>query len=69
VPAPNIAELLCAITDAALALDPADRLELASLLIESVEGSDQDEAWTQAWTQELNRRSAAADARSERGRP
>jgi hypothetical protein len=56
------------LTDAALELDPADRLELASALIDSVEGVI-DPSWEPAWTDELRRRSEAADARAVRGAP
>ena len=50
----------------ALELDPAERLQLAAELIDSVEGPE-DPEWTQAWAEELQRRSAAADARDARG--
>jgi putative addiction module component (TIGR02574 family) len=59
---------LHALAGAALSLDPADRLSLASLLIDSVEESA-DPDWEAAWTQELKRRSAAADGRAVRGAP
>lgn len=52
----------------ALSLDPADRLRLASELIDSVEGPPEPE-WAVAWTGELQRRSAAADDREARGLP
>lgn len=57
-----------AITDAALALDPSERLELANLLIDSVEDGNLDKSWTEAWAKELDRRSVSANSRSERGR-
>jgi putative addiction module component (TIGR02574 family) len=57
-----------ALTDAALTLDPADRLALATLLIDSVEDAP-DPRWAEVWTEELHRRSAAADARQVRGAP
>lgn len=56
------------LTSEALALDAADRLRLASELIDSVEGAD-DSAWTAAWTTEIQARSAAADAREAAGLP
>jgi hypothetical protein len=52
----------------ALALDPADRLRLASELIDSVEGPA-NPAWEAAWTAEIGLRSAAADAREAAGEP
>lgn len=52
----------------ALNLDQADRLRLAAELIDSVEGPA-DPDWERAWTAELDRRSAAADAREGRGEP
>ena len=57
---------LHALTDAALTLDPADRLALATLLIDSVE-DPADADWETSWTEELQRRSAAADERAVRG--
>ncbi len=54
------------ITAEALALDAADRLRLATDLIDSVEGPT-DPQWTAAWRAELRARSAAADAREVRG--
>lgn len=59
---------LHALADAALALEPGDRLALASLLMESVEEPG-GEDWETAWTEELQRRTAAADAREVRGSP
>ena len=59
---------LHALADAALNLDPADRLALASLLIDSVEDPS-DAGWEATWTEELQRRSAAADSRKVRGAP
>ena len=59
---------LHALTDVALTLDPADRLALATLLIDSVE-DPADADWETSWTDELHRRSAAADARPVRGVP
>lgn len=56
------------LTSAALALDPADRLRLASELIDSVEGPA-DPAWAERWTTELRRRSSAADEREAQGQP
>ena len=55
------------LSDLMLALDPADRLALAALLIESVE-REPDAEWRRSWTEELRRRTAAADAREVRGR-
>ena len=52
----------------ALNLDEADRLRLAAELIDSVEGPA-DPAWEHAWSAELDRRSADADAREARGEP
>ena len=50
--------------DAALALPPEVRLELASKLLASVEdGSGED--WTQAWREECDARVAAADSAAE----
>ncbi len=54
------------VTTEAMALDPADRLRLAAELIGSVEGPE-DPEWTAAWSAELQRRSADADARAARG--
>jgi putative addiction module component (TIGR02574 family) len=56
------------LTDAALALDPAERLALASTLIDSVE-DPVDLDWESSWTVELERRSAEADGREVRGSP
>ncbi len=56
------------LTTEALALDPADRLRLATELIDSVEG-EADPTWSERWTGELQRRSADADAREARGEP
>lgn len=53
---------------AGLDLDPADRLALASLLIDSVEEAT-DPGWEASWTEELTRRTAAADGRAVRGAP
>lgn len=55
------------LSDLMLALDPADRLALAAMLIESVEQVP-DPEWRRSWTEELRRRTAAADARPVRGR-
>ena len=52
--------------DEALALPEADRLDLASELIASVDGpSDGD--WQAVWTAEIDRRIAAADRRGDSG--
>jgi putative addiction module component (TIGR02574 family) len=59
---------LHALATAALSLEPADRLALASVLMDSVDDAP-DPEWSHAWTDELRRRSAAADARSVRGAP
>ena len=56
------------LTDVALALDPADRLALASVLIDSVEDAVEP-GWEAGWTEELRRRSKAADTRPVRGAP
>ena len=50
----------------ALNLGEADRLRLAAELIDSVEGPA-DPAWERAWSAELDRRAAAADARGGAG--
>lgn len=50
----------------ALALDPSDRLRLATELIASVEGAE-DPAWSEVWSQELANRSGAADVRHDLG--
>lgn len=55
-----------ALAQEALALDPAERLELATELIDSIEGSI-DSAWSAAWAGELRRRSETADGREKRG--
>ena len=54
------------LTSEAMALDPADRLRLATELIDSVEESA-DREWAEQWTAELQRRSAAAAEREELG--
>lgn len=54
------------VTTEAMQLEPADRLRLAAELIDSVEGVE-DPGWADAWSAELERRSAAADAREARG--
>ncbi len=61
-----MAHSLSELTTEALALDPADRLRLASVLIDSVEGAI-DPAWADLWTAEIARRSATADDREARG--
>lgn len=48
------------ITTQALALDPAERLQLASRLIDSVEGPE-DPGWASAWSAELDRRAAEVE--------
>lgn len=55
------------LAQAALELDPAERLQLASELIDSVEGPT-DPAWSSAWAAELERRVGEADRSEERGR-
>lgn len=50
-----------AVIEQALRLDPAHRLELATRLLDSVE-EPESEAWTTAWTAELDRRSHAMGA-------
>ncbi len=55
------------LAQAALELDPAERLQLASELIDSVEGPS-DPAWSAAWASELERRVHEADQSGERGR-
>ena len=52
----------------ALNLDESDRLRLAAELIDSVEGPA-DPGWERAWSEEINRRTAAADARESCGEP
>ncbi len=54
------------LAEEALALDAAERLQLAAELIESVEGAP-DPAWFAVWSDELRRRSEATDAREVRG--
>jgi putative addiction module component (TIGR02574 family) len=56
------------VTTEAMALDPADRLRLAAELIDSVEGAENPE-WSAAWSAEIQRRTADADARAARGEP
>lgn len=56
------------VTAEAMALDPSDRMRLASELIDSVEGAE-DPAWEGAWAAELDHRASEADQRGERGRP
>ena len=53
---------------AGLDLEPADRLDLASLLIDSVEEAT-DPGWEASWIQELARRTVAAEGRAVRGGP
>jgi len=55
------------VRQAALALPPADRLALATELLGSVEGTDSE--WESAWSAELDRRAAEADAHPEQGVP
>ena len=50
--------------DAALALPPEERLELASKLLASVEDAPSDE-WSEAWLAECDARVAAAQAGTE----
>jgi putative addiction module component (TIGR02574 family) len=52
----NAAELL----QQALGLPAEDRLALATELLNSVEGAE-DEEWSQAWLRELDRRAAAVE--------
>ena len=52
----SVAELL----RLALALPAGDRLALATELLNSVEGAE-DQDWSEAWVQELDRRAAAVD--------
>ena len=54
------------LAEEALALDAGERLQLAAELIESVEGAP-DPTWSAVWSDELRRRSEAADAREVRG--
>ena len=63
-----MARTLQHIRDEALQLSVEDRLELASELIDSVEGPA-DPEWERAYRAELDARVAAADAREVRGRP
>lgn len=63
---PDMSTELHSLTDSALRLDPDERLALADVLIDSIDGPA-DPGWTEAWTDELHRRSAAADAREVRG--
>lgn len=56
----NMAHPIDTITSQALALDPAERLQLASRLIDSVEGPE-DPEWASAWSSELDRRSAEVE--------
>jgi hypothetical protein len=55
-----------ALAEEALALDPSDRLRLASELIDSVDGPE-DAEWASAWTSALQERSLLADEREARG--
>lgn len=55
-----MAQPLDSLTHQALALDPAERLLLASRLIDSVEGPE-DPDWASAWSSELDRRSAEVE--------
>lgn len=50
--------------DAALALPPEERLELASKLLESVEDAPSEE-WSAAWLAECDERIAAAESGAE----
>lgn len=50
--------------DAALALPPEERLELASKLLESVEDAPSEE-WSAAWIAECDARIAAAESGAE----
>ena len=50
----------------ALSLPPRERLELATELLDSVEGLT-DPNWEAAWKPELDKRLEAADARAQRG--
>ena len=50
----------------ALSLPPRDRLELATELLDSVEGQA-DAEWNAAWKMEIDRRLEVADTRGERG--
>ncbi len=52
----------------ALALDPRERLQLASELIDSVDGTV-DREWADAWSAELDRRVSEANRTGDRGRP
>lgn len=56
------------LTDEALALEPAERLQLATELMDSVEDPERGD-WSGLWTTEVRRRSAAADAREAQGQP
>jgi hypothetical protein len=62
----RMARPLQTLTSEALALDAADRLRLATELIDSVEGPA-DPTWAGRWATELRRRSAAADDRELHG--
>ena len=61
-----MSQALHALTQAALDLDPADRLRLANELIDSVE-DPADAEWCRAWTEEVQRRSKNAEEREGRG--
>lgn len=52
----------------AMALPPAERIGLATKLLETVEGPE-DPAWEQAWTAELDRRAQAIDSGEMKCRP
>jgi putative addiction module component (TIGR02574 family) len=54
--------------DAALALPPEERLELASQLLASVENAPGEE-WNQAWLAECDARMAAAESGAEPAAP
>lgn len=54
--------------DDALTLPPDERRALASALLDSA-GEAADPGWEQAWTEELERRAAEAEATGELGAP
>lgn len=63
-----MANPLRSVTADAMALDPADRLRLATKLTDSVEGPPNDD-WAAAWSQELDRRLEKAERTGDYGRP
>jgi len=63
-----MAHPLHVITSETLELTPADRLRLATELIDSVEEPEESK-WAAAWAAELDRRVEEAERNGDRGRP